>query len=352
MGNLNKKLKIAQIAPLWFPIPPKKYGGTERIISAITEELVKRGHKVTLFAADESKTKAKLVPISRKGIISMGVSWGDYWWNLFCHSRAFEKAAEFDIIHCHWVINGIFFQKIVKTPVVHTLHNIPVPTDPRWRIFEYYKNDFNPVFISKSEKKNAPVKFKNSWVVYNGIDISSFKFNPKPKDHFIWIARICPAKGVKEAIEIAEKAKVKLLLAGQLQPHWKEYFDKEIKPRLNSQIKYLGEISQNEFSNFYGQAKGCLYPINWEEPFGLIMAESMACGTPVIVFDRGSAREVVKDGKTGFVVKNINEAVKAIKKIDQIDRRECRKRVEKKFTIKKMVDEYEKVYYEILKNKR
>jgi len=244
---------------------------------------------------------------------------------------------------------GGFFQKIIKTPVLHTMHNIQGPLDSRWQIFKYYKNDLNLVFISKSERKNAPVRFKNNWVVYNGIDLSQFKFNPKPKKHFIWIARICEAKGTKEAIEIAKKARVKLLLAGQLQPHHQEYFEKEIKPELSSQIKYIGEISQRELSGFYGQALACLYPIKWEEPFGLIMVESMACGTPVIVFDKGSAKEVVEDGKTGFVVKNIKEAVEAIKKIGQIDRSACRKRVEKLFSYQRMVSDYEKVYQEILR---
>jgi len=347
-----KKLRIAQIAPLWFSIPPKKYGGIERIISFLTEELVRRGHKVTLFAAGNSKTKAKLVSFIKKGAISKGVNWHDYYYNLLNHSIAFERASQFDIIHCHWGIMGGFFQKFTKTPVLHTLHNIPCQIDPRWKVYKYYKDDLNLVFLSKSERKNAPIRFKHSWVVYNGIDISQFRLNLKPKAHFIWIARVCPAKGIKEAIEIAKRAKVKLLLAGQIQPHHREYFEKEIKPELNSQIHYLGELSQEELSDFYGQAKGCLYPISWEEPFGLIMAESMACGTPVIAFNRGSVPEVIKDGKTGFIVKNINEAVRAIKKIDQIDRRECRKWVEKNFTVEKMVDEYEKVYYEILKRRR
>ena len=347
-----RKLKIAQIAPLWFPIPPKKYGGIERIIHFLTEELVKKGHKVTLFAAGGSKTKAKLVSVSEKGIIPMGISWYDYWWNLFSHSRAFEMAKEFDIIHCHWIIMGGFFQKLVKPPVIHTMHNIMGELDLRWKIFEYYKNDLNLVFISKSERKNTPVKIKNNWIVYNGIDLSNFKFNPKPKDHFVWIARISPDKGAKEAIEIAKKAGVKLILAGQIQPHRQEYFNKEIKPELNSKIKFIGEISEKEFSEFYGQAKGCLYPINWEEPFGLIMTESMACGTPVIVFDRGSAKEVVEDKKTGFVVKNIQQAVEAVKKIDQIKRQDCRKRVEDNFSKEQMVENYEKIYYEILRKKK
>ena len=346
---MKKKLRIAQVAPLWFPVPPKKYGGTERIISFLTEGLVKKGHKVTLFAPGDSKTKAKLVALIKKGIISLGATWKEFWWDIFNHSVAFQRAKEFDIIHCHWNLMGAFFQRFIKTPVVHTLHNIPSPSNLRWQIIKEYKNDIRAVFISKSEKRNSVVKFKHSWVVYNGINLSDFKFNPKPKNHFIWIARICPAKGTKEAIEIAKKAKIKLLLAGQIQPHYRQYFEKEIKPRLTSTIKYVGELPKEKLSKFYGSAKGCLYPIHWEEPFGLIMTESMACGTPVIVFDKGSAREVVKDGKTGFIVNNIKEAVEAIKRINEIDRKKCREWVEENFTKEKMVDNYEKLYYEILK---
>jgi len=347
---MSKKLRIAQIAPLWFPIPPKKYGGIERIISYLTEELVKRGHKVTLFASGDSKTKAKLVSVTKKGIISQGVPWHDWWWNNFNYSVAFEMAekGEFDIVHSHWNILGANFQKLVKTPVLHTFHNIPKFGDHRWKIFDYYKNEINAVFVSKAERKNSQVKFRKSWVVYNAVDLSQLKFNKKGGDHFIWIARVSPVKGIETAIKVAQKLGLKLLLAGQIQPMMADYFKEKIKPNLSSKIQYIGEISQEELSDFYGQAKACLYPIKWEEPFGLIMAESMGCGTPVIAFDRGSAREVIKDGKTGFVVKNINEMIKAIKKIDEIKREDCRKWIEEKFRIERMVSDYEKIYYQII----
>lgn len=346
-----KKLRIAQVAPLWYSVPPEKYGGIERIISFITEELVKRGHDVTLFASGNSKTKAKLHSVVEQNIYSMKVKWSDYWWNSFNHSVAFENEKDFDIIHCHWEIMGAFFQKL--TPMrrgLYTFHNIPGKDSSKHKIYKYYEDTIKAIFISQSEKRNSKVKFKENWVVYNGIDISQFKFNPKPEDHFIWIARICRAKGTKEAILAAKKAGVKLVLAGQLQDHHKSYFEKEIKPLLGPDIKYVGELSQDELSDFYGSAKGCLYPIDWEEPFGLIMAESMACGTPVLVYDRGSAREVIEDKKTGFIVNSEDELVKAMGKIDQIKREDCRKRVEDNFTLETMVDEYEKVYYEIMKN--
>ena len=150
LQKTKRKLKIAQIAPLWFSIPPKKYGGIERIASFLTEGLVEKGHDVTLFASGDSKTKAKLISVTEKGLISQGITWNDWWWNNFNYSRAFELAGNFDIIHSHWNILGANFQRLVKCPVVHTFHNIPKESDHRWKIFNYYKNDLNAVFISKS----------------------------------------------------------------------------------------------------------------------------------------------------------------------------------------------------------
>jgi glycosyltransferase involved in cell wall biosynthesis len=349
--KINKKLRIAQVAPLWFSIPPKKYGGTERIVSYLTEELVRRGHDVTLFASGDSKTNAKLVSVTKKGLISEGVPWSDYTWTGLNTGVAFENANKFDIIHCHWGFFPVFFQKFVKTPVVYTFHNIPKYKDHRWKILNYYKKDINVVFISNSEKKNSPIKFKKNWTVYNGIDISNLKFNKEKNNNFVWIGRIDPVKGIENAIKVAKKLDLNLFLAGQVQEMRKDYFKKIIKPNLSDKIKYLGELSQSQLSNFYGNAKACLYPIEWEEPFGLVMAEAMACGTPVIVFDRGSAKEVVKNGETGFVVKDTDEMIRAIKHIDGINRLACRKRVEENFTYQRMVSDYEKIYYEILKSK-
>jgi len=354
---MKRKLRIAQIAPLWFPIPPEKYGGTERIISYLTEGLVKKGHDVTLFASGDSKTKARLISVTKKHLIWRKISWQDWWWNNLNYAAAFEKAGEFDIIHSHWTPLGMYFQRLVKTPVLHTLHNIPIKTDHRWKIFEYYQKDSNVVFISKMERRNSPISFKREWVIYNGINLAQFKFNPQPKGHLIWIGRICEKKGIENAILVAKKIGMKLILAGQLQPQYEDYFKEKIRPHLSPKIKYLGELSQEELSDFYGKALCFLYPFEWQEPFGLCMAEAMACGTPVITFDRGSAKEVVKNGKTGFVIpffdkgkkKNIKGLIEAVKQIDKIKREGCRKWVEQNFTIEKMVDEYEKIYYQLVK---
>lgn len=355
-----KKLKIAQIAPLWFPIPPKKYGGIERIVHFLTKELVKRGHDVTLFASGDSKTKAKLVSVAEESLIKAGYNWQDPFWNLENLSRAFKIAKDFDILHSHLDVWTLPFQNLTKVPVLHTFHNQLYKASitregerkpTRLEIFEKHRKETLAVFISKSEREKSAVKFPKSWVVYNGIDVSQFKFNPKPEDHFIWIARIDPFKGIENAIAVAKIAGVKLLLAGRLDPYREEYFKTKIKPHLSKKIKYLGELSGNKLSDFYSQAKACLYPIEWEEPFGLIMTEAMACGTPVIAFDRGSVKEVIEDGKTGFIVKNIKEMAEAIKKIDDIKRENCKTRVEEKFNYQRMVDDYEKIYYQLVKKR-
>jgi glycosyltransferase involved in cell wall biosynthesis len=353
MANTKqKKLRIAQIAPLWFSIPPRKYGGTERIIHHLTEGLAERGYEVTLFASGDSKTKAKLKSVTKESLIKRNIPWFDWWWNTFNHSVAFEKASEFDIVHCHWNILGAYFQRFIKTPVLFTFHNTPLPSDHRWKIFEYYKKDLNVVFISKKQKENSPVRFKKEWVVYNGIDIKKFPFGEKPKNFFLWAGRISPAKGTHTAVEIAEKLGLNLLIGGQLQPMYKDYFEKKIKPRLSRKIKYIGELTQKQLAKLYKEAKALIYPIEWEEPFGLVVVESMACGTPVIAFERGSMMEVIKNGKTGFVVKDAKGAIQAVRKINGIKRADCRRWVEENFTIEKMVSNYEKVYNEIITGKK
>ncbi len=349
---MKKKLRIAQVAPLWFSIPPKKYGGIEWVVYNLCEGLTKLGHKVTLFATGDSKVPCKLVATYPRSLIADGISWEDKNYNLMNLTEAFKRAKEFDIIHTHIDLWEVYFSPLTKTLSFHTIHNPLYSSkkkDTRLSILKHFK-DQNFVAISKAQKELSRVKLNFVDVIYNGIRIEEFKFNPKPKDHFIWCARIDKYKGIENAIEIAKRAKVKLILAGRLDPIQKEYFEKKIKPHLGKQIKYIGEYSREEKSNFFGQAKALIYPIEWHEPFGLNMVESMACGTPVIAFKMGSVPEVVKHRKTGFVVKNINEAVKAVKNIDKIKREDCRKWVEQKFTTQIMVKNYEKLYYKLLKH--
>jgi glycosyltransferase involved in cell wall biosynthesis len=355
-----KKLRIAQIAPLWFTIPPQKYGGIERIIAMLCDELTDRGHEVTLFASPGSKTKAKLISVYDKPLIEAGVSWSNPLWNLRNLSKAYEMANQgyFDILHCHLDLWGLLFQNLTNIPTVHTMHNPLYRTnadatkDDRLKLFSEEAYRTNIVFISESAKKNSMVEFPKERVnvIYNGIDLSHFRFNPKGGDHFIWIARVNKHKGIENAISAAEKLGVKLLLAGRIDPTQQEYFDNTIKPHLNEKIQYVGELTESELSDFYGSAKALLYPIEWEEPFGLVVVESMACGTPVIAYKRGSMEELIEDGKTGFVVdSDISLLCEAMKKIDLIDRKEVRASVERRFSKERMVQDYERLYYKILK---
>jgi glycosyltransferase involved in cell wall biosynthesis len=351
---MKKKLKIAQVAPLWFSIPPRKYGGIEWVVYNLCEGLVKLGHKVTLFASGDSKPpkKVKLISVYPTSLIKDGISWQDHTYNLLNLSEAFKRAGQFDILHTHIDLWELYFPQLVKTPTLHTIHNPLYSTakrDSRLFIFKKFKNN-NFVTISKAQKKLSRVKIRAT-TIYNGIRIQEFKFNPNPEDHFIWSARIDKYKGIENAIEIAKRANVKLILAGRLDPTQRGYFQKKIKPHLGKKIRYIGEYSRKEKSNFFGRAKALIYPIEWHEPFGLNMAEAMACGTPVIAFDKGSVREVVKNKKTGFVVKTIDQAVEAVKNIDKIKREDCRRWVEKNFSQEIMVKNYEKFYYKLLSKK-
>ena len=351
-----KKLRIAQIAPLWEPVPPKKYGGIEIMMEKIINELVRRGHSVTLFASGNSKTKAKLNSVFPKSLIEMNVDWYHRSQNLINVSNAFRLADQFDVIHNHAGDNAMFFTQGTKTPVVTTLHNV-LPTvkskeSDEYIAYKYFAKKTNFISISLNQRMHTDIKFNFVDNVYNGIDVDKFKFSPKYKDYFFWLGRIHYGKGLAEAVEVARKIKQKLIIAGNITCKSDEEYFAEIKSKIDGKnIKYVGEVSEKQKIKYFSNAKALLFPIRWEEPFGLVMAEAMACGAPVIAFNRGSVSEVVKNGKTGFVVKNEKEMINAIKNIDKIKRENCRAHVEKKFTIEKMVDNYEKVYEKIIKNK-
>ncbi len=354
-----KKLRIAQIAPLWITIPPLKYGGIERIVAMLCDGLTAKGHEVTLFAAPGSTAKGKLISVFEKPLLDANISWSNPIWNLRNLSLATEMANEdkFDIIHTHLDVWSLFFHNLTKTPVIHTMHNPLYRTnadankDDRLRLFMEEAKRTNITFISQSAKDQAMLEFpeNRSRIIYNGSDLSHFTFNPKGGEHFVWVARMNKHKGVENAIAAAEKLGVKLLLAGRIDPTQTEYFDTYIKPHLNEKIQYVGELTENQLSDFYGPAKALLYPIEWEEPFGLVVTEAMACGTPVIAYRRGSMPELIEDGKTGFVIdSNVDLLVEAMKKIGQIDRVLVRQRAEEKFSKEIMVENYEKAYYELL----
>lgn len=343
-------MKIGIIAPFAYPIPPASYGGSEQVVYYLTEGLVKKGHDVTLFCQEGSKTHAKQD-------------------DRFCHKLAGElldkrnifpllrrinyiigRSSEFDLIHNHSGYLVLNLSKYFGAPMVTTLHNSysseMINKDTACELFGH--NKF--VSISKSQQRNLrEVKFTAN--VYNGtVDLNRYQLGPGG-DYLIWVGRFCDAKGTREAIEIAKKSGNKLLLAAKESPEDREYFEKYVKNEIdNKNIIFVGEIGIEEKNKLLGKAKAFLMPINWEEPFGLVMIESMACGTPVIAYDRGSVPEIIKNGETGFIVKHgdIGGMVKAVNRIDKIDRHACREHVEHNFSIEKMVEGYEAVYKKII----
>lgn len=346
-----RKLRIAQLILPWFKLPVDKYGGTERIVYQLTEELVKRGHDVTLFSVGETKTSAKLEyvldsPVGLQKDVMATLKSSFY---LLMHvANCFEKADRFDIIHSHAQLLALPFAASVKTPSLHTFH----------RTFELEKEDERVFlmrygflsFTSLSDSHRIPgLNFVAT--IYNGIDTNVFVPSSRPrKDYLFWTGRIIDKKGPLEAIQAAKKTQIPLIMAGRITDE--DYFNNKLKPHIDGkQVKYIGEISQRELIGFYQNALATLFPVKWDEPFGLVMTESMACGTPVIAYNRGSVPEVLQDGLTGFVVdstKGVKGLVEAVKKIDQIDRKVARRHVEENFTIEKMVSEYEKLYQKLI----
>jgi len=342
--------KIAIIVPPFATVPPPGQGGTERIAHEMIEGLAKKDYQVTLFGAGKYKGSAKFIQIFKKTITGRKIDTThieasrslriEIAYLAKVMREIIKRDKKFDIIFNH-SRGGYLLLPLslyLKTPIVSIMH-LPIFKEVA-DVLASYKRP-NVVTISNNQRKN----FKNVDYlanVYNGINLSEFKFCEKPKDYFLFMGALGEHKNPKDAILAVKKAKVKLILAGGKKRE--PYFSKEIKPLIdNKQIKYMGEVSGKKRIDLYKYAKGFIFPIKWQEPFGLVMAEAMACGTPVIAYPNGAVKEVVKNKKTGFIVKNVSGIVKAIKNIDKINRKECRKYVEENFSVEKMIDDYEKI---------
>lgn len=353
-------MKIAQIASNFIRTPPTpRYvpkgcsGAAELVIHLLTEELVKRGHKVTLFAAGNSKTKARLIS-SSKGALSQDKKIVFHLPFEHLHvSKAYQviQKENFDIIHSHIPYLTGFYAPLCKTPTVATIH-FPIGGAPKQILEKFYDLKFNLKYISISnaQRKDLP-QLNYVATVYHGINIDRIPYSFQPGEYLIFVGRIAPEKGVLEAIKVAKKCKEKLLILGSYDPKnpdQRKYWAK-IKPFVdNKQIIYLGFLSRREVFSYLKKAKALIFPVKWEEPFGLTTIEALACGTPTITYSRGSLSELIKHGQTGFLVKNLKEMTRAVKDIGIISRSECRKYAQN-FTIERMVDNYEKVYKKILK---
>jgi glycosyltransferase involved in cell wall biosynthesis len=336
-------MKIAQVAPLFESVPPKLYGGTERVVSYLTEEFVRQGHDVTLFASGDSTTGAKLYPICERALRLEGRKVID---PIAHHVRMIETVAreanEFDVVHFH--VDYLHFpvtrrQNITAVTTMHGRLDIP-DTLPVYREF----NEMNLVSISDAQRK--PMPWAN-WIatVYHGVPEQMYTPGTGAGGYLAFLGRISPEKRVDRAIEIARRVGMPLKIAAKIDAVDREYFDSKIsKLFADPLVEYIGEISEREKADFLGNAHALLFPIDWPEPFGLVMIEAMACGTPVIAYRMGSVPEVLDAGATGYLVDNQDEAVKAVDCISLLDRKICRKVFEERFSARRMCLDYLDVY--------
>lgn len=333
-------MKIAILASVAWSAPPKHYGPWEQVASNVAEGLVSAGIEVTLFATQNSVTTAKLDAVVPKGYAEDREA--DAKVSECLHiSNLMEKAGEFDLIHNHFDFLPLSYSKLIRTPILTTVHGFSSP-----KIIPVYKKyNANSHFVSISNADRSP-ELKYLATVYNGLNIADFTFNPDPKDYLLFFGRIHPDKGTAEAIEIARRAKKRLLIAGIIQQQ--DYFDEKVKPFLNDGIQFLGNAGPEMRNQLLGNASALLHPINFNEPFGMSVAEAMLCGTPVIAFNKGAMPELIEDGKTGFLVNTIDEAVEAVSALSTINRKSCHDWAASRFSREKMVADYIKCYQTIL----
>ena len=354
-------MRIALLSTPYIALPPRGYGGIELVVHHLSEGLVKRGHEVFLFSTGDSKTSSYLGFYYKKAIGNK-LEYKNQSFIIIPHLHQFFKFIadkNIDIIHNHCGYEALYFLDLQKIPFVTTLHGafykgLKSPSglnDKKRRTLQIFKN--HPyVSISNQQRQGMP-DLNYIKTVYNGIEINDFPFYKNHGRYLAFLGRITPNKGLDIAIKVSQKVNLPLKISGYIDPGDRDYFQKNIVPLIknNKNITLLGEFkSKKEKARFLGNALCLLFPIRWHEPYGIVMAEAMATGTPVIAFNKGSTREVIADKKTGFIVKNEQEMVQAIKNIYQIDRFECRKRVESNFTVDIMVDNYLKVYRNVLTN--
>ena len=360
-------MRIAQIAPPWITIPPKTYGGTESVLCNLVEEQVAQGHDVTLFAPGDAKTSAKLISFFPKSLLQQGIPWTMHLKAFYHLQKALEQVREqdFDIVHTHLSSGADLYifplTAALGMPHVTTLHShFPFDRAPGGRVgdADRYYMDWAPwvpiVAISESARAQEKLPLNFVGAVHNGLEMSQFRTRRKKRgDFLVWLGRFVPEKGPHLAIEVAKQAHVPLVLAGTIDRYEKasvSYFHEQIQPQIdNEQIKYIGPVNMRQKVNLLSRAHGFLNPIEWEEPFGMVMIEAMALGCPVISFDRGAASEIVVHGETGFLVHTAAEMVQFIPHIDEIDRDALPTYVEQNFSARVMTEKYVKIYEKVIK---
>ncbi len=335
-------MKIAQVAPLYESVPPRRYGGTERVVSYLTDELVRQGHEVTLFATADSETAAELEPVA-SGALRLDERCQDpLAHHVLLMDRVARRAHEFDVIHFHVDYLHFPLLRLLQVPHVTTLHGrLDIPDlAPLYSEF----TDMPVVSISDDQRRPLP---QANWqaTVYHGLPLDLYRFNPAGGDYLAFLGRISPEKRVDRAIQIALRTGMEIRIAAKIDRADRDYYEEHIAPLFRlPRVEYIGEIGEREKAEFLGNARALLFPIDWPEPFGLVMIEAMACGTPVIAYRRGSVPEVMADGVTGWIVDDMEQAVAAVERLEGFDRRRCREHFERRFSAGRMARDYLRVY--------
>jgi glycosyltransferase involved in cell wall biosynthesis len=334
-------MRIAQVAPLAESVPPEGYGGTERVVSYLTEELVRLGHDVTLFATADSETSAELEPMSPRAARS-DPPLDARPFETRMVAEAYRRSGEFDVIHCHTDYVGLPLSEHAATPTVVTLHGrLDVPG-----LRAVFREFPNVAYVSISDNQRTAAPDMN-WVatIYHGLPASLYSFQPTPGDYLLFLGRICAEKGTDRAIRIATRAGMPLRIAAKVDQADQEYFESAVQPLLDDpRIDFLGEVGGERKLELLANARALLFPIDWPEPFGLVMIEALACGTPVIARRCGSVPEILRDGQTGFVCETDDEMCEAVSRLGHIDRRRCRSDFESRFTDTRMTEQYVALY--------
>jgi glycosyltransferase involved in cell wall biosynthesis len=342
-------MRIAQVSPLIEAVPPKLYGGTERVVAYLTDALVELGHDVTLFASGDSQTKAKLAPIWPRAL-RLDPTVHDVFAPLFMQLETVARRAhEFDMIHCHLDYFAFPTLRLLGVPSITTLHGrLDLPElRPLYRLF----HDIPVVSISDSQRQPLP-EANYAATIHHGLPQKSLAQGPGGR-YLAFLGRISPEKAPDAAIRIATRAGMPLKIAAKVDKVDREYFQAKIEPLLaQAEVEFIGEIGEHQKAEFLGNAAALLFPIAWREPFGLVMIEAMACGTPVVAFNNGSVPEVLENGVTGFIVNSEDEAVRAVHDISRLDRGRIRTEFERRFTAQHMAKNYLKLYSRLVKSRR
>ncbi len=341
-------MRIGMIAPPWFPLPPQRYGGIEFVVSLLTEGLVARGHDVTLFASGDSRTEARLSYIFARAPFEQ-IEMGGHL--EVTHSlEAYKLARQFDVIHDHDGLAsramGALVHELVGTPVVATLHG---PADRMTQeMLSALRHDLAFIAISEYQRNGFP-DLRFAATIPNAIDVEHMPFDTVKDDYFLFIGRMTADKGAHTAIEVARRLGARLIMAGKVnEGPEREFFAAEVEPHLSDNVHFRGEVDHETKVELYRRARCTLFPIQWPEPFGLVMIESLACGTPVIAMRQGSVPEVIEHGRTGFIVESADEMVEAARHIDEIDPAECRRAVEERFGSDSFISAHEAAYRRLL----